>query len=71
MNQILIIEDNAINREKLKYLHSIRWKEVIDKCYKGAYLSKYSFCEYTNNKDNLLISFILWILKRLCDLNIL
>lgn len=32
-NRILVIEDNDTNREKLKYLHSIRWKEIIDKCY--------------------------------------
>ncbi len=56
-NQILVIEDNDINREKLKYLHSIRWKEVVDKCYKGAYLSEYSFCEYTNNKDKFINTF--------------
>lgn len=57
LNRILVIEDNAFNREKLKYLHSIRWKEVIDKCYKGAYLSEYSFCEYTNNKDKFINTF--------------
>ena len=56
-NQILVIEDNEINKEKLKYLHSIRWKAVIDKCYKGAYLSEYSFCEYTNNKDKFINTF--------------
>ena len=50
-NQILVVEDNEANREKLKYLHSIRWKELVDKCYKGVYLSKYNFCEYSNNKD--------------------
>lgn len=57
LNRILVIEDNEINREKLKYLHSIRWKEVVDKCYKGAYLSEYSFCEYTNNKDKFINMF--------------
>lgn len=56
-NQILVIEDNEINKEKLKYLHSIRWKEVVDKCYKGVYLSQYSFCEYTNNKDKFINTF--------------
>lgn len=50
-NQILVVEDNEANREKLKYLHSVRWKELVDKCYKGVYLSKYNFCEYSNNKD--------------------
>ena len=48
---------NAKYREKLKYLHSIRWKAIIDKCYKGAYLSEYSFCEYTNNKDKFINMF--------------
>ena len=57
LNRILVIEDNEINREKLKYLHSIRWKAIIDKCYKGAYLSEYSFCEYTNNKDKFINMF--------------
>ncbi len=56
-NQILVIEDNEINREKLKYLHSIRWKELVDKCYKGVYLSKYNFCEYTNDKDKFINTF--------------
>ena len=57
LNQILVIEDNEINREKLKCLHSIRWKAIIDKCYKGAYLAEYSFCEYTNNKDKFINTF--------------
>lgn len=57
LNRILVIEDNEINKEKLKYLHSIRWKEVVDKYYKGAYLSEYSFCEYTNNKDKFINTF--------------
>ena len=57
LNRILVIEDNEINKEKLKYLHSIRWKEIVDKCYKGAYLSEYSFCEYTNNKDKFINTF--------------
>ena len=57
LNRILVIEDNEINKEKLKYLHSIRWKEVLDKCYKGVYLSEYSFCEYTNNKDKFINMF--------------
>lgn len=57
LNRILVIEDNEINKEKLKYLHSIRWKEVIDKYYKGVYLSEYRFCEYTNNKDKFINTF--------------
>lgn len=57
LNLILVIEDNEINREKLKYLHSIKLKAIIDKFYKGAYLSEYSFCEYTNNKDKFINMF--------------
>lgn len=56
-NQILVIEDNAITREKLKYLHSIRWKEVVGKCYKNVHLSEFNFCEYTNNKDKFINTF--------------
>ncbi len=50
-NKILVIEDNETNREKLKYLHSVRWQELIEEYYSGCYLSKYNFCEYSNNKD--------------------
>lgn len=50
-NRTLVIEDNEENREKLKYLHSVRWSELIDKYYKGVHLAEYIFCEYTNNKD--------------------
>lgn len=57
LNRILVIEDNENNKEKLKYLHSIRWKAIIDKCYKGIYLSQYSFCEYINNKDKFINTF--------------
>lgn len=55
--QVLVIEDTEINREKLKYLHSIRWKELVDKCYNGVYLAKYSFCEYTNDIDKFINTF--------------
>lgn len=57
MNQVLIIEDTNENREKLKYLHSIRWKEIVDKCYKGAYLSEYGFCDYTDYKHKFISTF--------------
>ena len=56
-NQILVIEDNDINREKLKYLHSMRWKELIDKYYSNVHLSEYSFCENSNNKDKFINTF--------------
>ena len=56
-NSVLLIEDNEINREKLKYLHSIRWKELIDKNFKDAYLSGYSFCEYASNKRKYINTF--------------
>ena len=56
-NSVLLIEDTEINREKLKYLHSIRWKELIDKNFKGAYLSEYNFCEYENNEGKYINTF--------------
>ena len=56
-NAVLVIEDNDANREKLKYLHSVRWKEVVDKCYNRVYLAKYIFCEYTNDKDKFINTF--------------
>lgn len=56
-NSVLIIEDNVVNREKLKYLHSIRWQEIIDKYYKDAHLSEYNFCEYSNNEGQYINTF--------------
>lgn len=56
-NQILLIEDNDFNREKLKYLHSVKWKELIDEYYNGVYLSERIFCEYSNNKDKYISTF--------------
>lgn len=56
-NRTLVIEDNEENREKLKYLHSVRWSELIDKCYKVVHLAEYNFCEYTNNKDKFINTF--------------
>lgn len=56
-NRTLVIEDNEENREKLKYLHSVRWAEVIERSYKGVYLAKYNFCEYTNDKDKFINTF--------------
>ena len=47
-NKILVIEDNDANREKLKYLHSIRWNEL---------MAEYYFCEYSNNKNTYINTF--------------
>ena len=32
-------------------------KELVDKCFKGVYLSEYNFCEYANNKDKYINTF--------------
>lgn len=56
-NKVLVIEDNENNREKLKYLHSIRWNELIDEYFKDVHLSEYTFCEYSNNKDKYINTF--------------
>lgn len=65
-NRILVIEDNEINRGKLKYLHSIRWREIVDKCYDGMYLSEYIFCEYTNNEDKFINTFYFIDTEKIC-----
>lgn len=56
-NKVLVIEDNENNREKLKYLHSIRWNELIDEYFTDVHLSEYTFCEYSNNKDKYINAF--------------
>ena len=58
MNRVLIIEDNTDNREKLKYLHSINWSEIIRQTYKNKiFLSEYNFCDYTDNKNKFINTF--------------
>lgn len=53
LNKVLIVKDTLDNRERLKYLHSINWNNVINKYYKNkAVLSEYSFCDYTNYKNS-------------------
>lgn len=52
LNQVLVIEDNEVNREKLKYLNSINWTSIIQDNYKyKMFLSEYSFCDYTDYKN--------------------
>lgn len=52
LNQVILIQDSKENREKLKYLNSINWNQIIEKYYKkNIYLSEYSFCDYTDYKN--------------------
>lgn len=58
MNKVLVIDDNSDNREKLKYLHSINWAEIIRQKYKNnIFLSEYNFCDYTDNKNKYINTF--------------
>ena len=59
MNQVLIIHDTEENREKIKYLHSIDWYNVVREQYKrfNIYLSDYNFCEYTDYKSKYINTF--------------
>ena len=59
-NQVLIIEDNEINREKLKYLNSVNWPSIIHKEYKNPIISEYNFCDYIDIK-NKFISFFYFL----------
>lgn len=57
-NQVLLIEDSDINREKLEYLHRIDWQKVIEKYYKNrVYLAGYNFCDYTDYKNKYVLIF--------------
>ena len=57
-NQVLIIEDTEINREKLKYLHSINWTRIIQEKYKNKiHLSEYNFCNYTDHNNKYISTF--------------
>ncbi len=52
MNQVLVLVDNDINRNKLKYLHSINKSKLIEDIYKKPmFLSEYNFCDYTDYKN--------------------
>lgn len=51
LNQVLLVTDTEVNREKLKYLHSVNWTKILDKYYRNkVVLSEYSFCDYTDYK---------------------
>ena len=57
-NQVLIIEDTEETREKLKYIHTIRWDDLVYDYYKDSvYLSKYYFCDYTDDKSKYIAYF--------------
>ena len=58
-NSVIIIENNEICKEKLKYLHSIRWKQVIEKYFNGTHLSEYNFCDYSDDKELFINTFYL------------
>jgi len=52
MNQVLVVEDNDANREKLKYLHSIDKTRLLEDIYKKPMsISEYNFCDYTDHKN--------------------
>lgn len=58
VNEVLVIEDNKENREKLKYLHSINWLNSInDKLKNKCFFSEYNFCDYTDNKNKYISTF--------------
>ena len=57
-NQVLIIEDSDINKEKLNYLHRMDWQKVIEKYYKNkVFLAGFNFCDYTNYENKYVITF--------------
>lgn len=58
VNEVLIIEDNKKNREKLKYLHSINWSKIINDNFRNRlFFSEYNFCDYTDYKNKYVSTF--------------
>lgn len=58
INEVLIIEDNNKNREKLKYLHSINWSKIINDNFRNRlFFSEYNFCDYTDYKNKYVSTF--------------
>lgn len=58
MNNVLIIEDNEQNREKLKYLNSINWSKLLQNNLKNkVVLAEYNFCDYTDHKSKYVSTF--------------
>lgn len=58
VNEVLIIEDNKKNREKLKYLHSINWSKIINDNFRNRlFFSEYNFCDYTDYKSKYVSTF--------------
>lgn len=58
VNEVIIIEDNKMNREQLKYLHSINWSKVINNTFKNKlFFSEYNFCDYTDYKNKYVSTF--------------
>ena len=57
-NQVLLIEDSDINKEKLNYLHRINWQKVIEKYYKNkVFLAGFNFCDYTDYQNKYVATF--------------
>ncbi len=71
MNQVLVVQDTEENREKLKYLHSINWYNVIKEIYKRSniYLSDYNFCEYTDYKNKFINTFYFFDTEKVNRIN--
>ena len=58
MNQLILLEDDQWNREKLKYLHSINWARIIEEYYDNkVFFAKYNFCDYTDYKSKYVSTF--------------
>ena len=48
-NQVLVLQDNECNREKLKYLYSVDQARIVEAYYDNkVFLAGYQFCDYTD-----------------------
>lgn len=58
LNEVLVLEPNLKNLEKLQYINKMDWSKVIKNKFGNiVFLSEYNFCEYTNKKDKYVLCF--------------
>jgi len=69
LNQVLIVEDNEKNREKLKHLNSINWHSIIEQEYKKPYFSEHIYCDYEDSKGKYISYFYCFDTEKINRIN--
>ncbi len=76
-NSTIIIEDNEINRERLKHLNRVNWRKIVDNTFKEELpIASYIYCDYTDYIEKYVSTFELmdvekmYRIKTFLDINI-